>query len=257
MKQIIFTLPVIFIFMTTALFAQNPEETEVWEPEPAVVEPGMISISPPSDAQFLFDGSSLENWQSRDGSDAEWILEDGAMTVRAGSGDIKTRQSFHDFQLHLEWRAPSEIRGEGQGRGNSGVFLQERYEVQVLDNWENRTYSNGMAGSIYKQHIPLANPAKRPGEWQSYDIFFKAPRFDDSGDLISPAHVTVILNGVLIQNNVELFGPTQYIGAPEYEAHGPAGIQLQDHGNPVSFRNIWIRELDEEIIFSDGIHGNH
>lgn len=257
MKQLNLMLLLTFIFLSSALHAQSPAETEVWEPEPAVVEPGSISISPPSDALILFDGSSLDKWQSMDGSDAEWTLEAGIMTVQAGSGDIKTRQSFKDFQLHLEWRAPSVVRGEGQGRGNSGVFLQERYEVQVLDNWENRTYSNGMAGSIYKQYIPLANPAKRPGEWQSYDIFFKAPRFDSAGNTESPARVTVILNGVLIQNNVELFGPTQYIGAPEYEAHGPAGIQLQDHGNPVSFRNIWIRELDEEIISSDGIHGNH
>ncbi len=231
----------------------DPELTEIWEPQPPVVEPAPLSSEPPADAIILFDGTSLDNWVSVDGSEAEWDLGDDHMTVRPGTGDIITRQEFNDIQLHVEWRAPEEIDGEGQGRGNSGIFLQNRYEVQVLDNWENPTYSNGMAGSIYKQHIPLANPAKRPGEWQRFDIFFKSPVFDDDGNVEEPARFTVMLNGILVQNNVEVFGPTVYIGPPEYEPHGAAGILLQDHGDYVSFRNIWVRELDQEIRFTDGI----
>ncbi len=231
----------------------DPEKTEIWEPQPPVVEPVEVHGEPPEDAIILFDGTSLDGWEAMDGSDAGWMLGDGYMTVEPGSGDIKTRQHFSDVQLHVEFRAPEEIDGEGQGRGNSGIFLQNRYEVQVLDNWENPTYSNGMNGSIYKQHIPLANPAKRPGEWQTYQIFFKSPVFGDDGEVEKPARVTVMLNGVLVQNNVEIFGNTVYIGAPFYEEHGPAGIRLQDHGDYVSYRNIWVRELDEEIRFKDGI----
>jgi hypothetical protein len=232
----------------------DPELTEIWEPEPPVVQPGHYSTEPPSDATILFDGTSFNNWESAsDGSSVEWTLEDGYMTVLPGTGDIKTRQNFTDLQLHVEWRAPEVIDGDGQGRGNSGIFLMERYEVQVLDNWNNRTYSNGMAGSIYKQHIPLANPAKRPGEWQAYDIYFKAPRFDDNGNIEEPARFTVVLNGVLVQNNVEVYGNTVYRGAPSYETHGPAAIRLQDHSDLVSFRNIWVREPDQEIMNTQGI----
>ncbi len=256
MKLSLKIFPIVFLVSAMTANCQNseqvtdPELTEIWEPQPPVVEPGHYSSEAPSDAIILFDGSSFNNWMSTDGSDVEWTLEDGYMTVAPQTGDIISRQEFTDVQLHVEWRAPDVIEGEGQGRGNSGIFLQDRYEVQVLDNWENPTYSNGMAGSIYKQHIPLANPAKRPGEWQAYDIFFRAPRFDDAGNVDEPARITVILNGVLVQNNVEVFGPTRYIGPPEYEAHGPAGIRLQDHSDYVSFRNIWVRELDNEIMES-------
>lgn len=260
MKLFLNLLAAVILIMSSTANCQNtndeitdPEETEIWEPKPPIVEPGQVTIEPPGDAIILFNGSSLENWESVNGSSAEWVLEDGYMTVQPGSGDIKTRQDFKDIQLHIEWRAPEEIDGEGQGRGNSGIFLQERYELQVLDNWDNPTYSNGMAGSIYKQHIPLANPAKRPGEWQSYDIFFQSPVFDDDGEVENPARITVLLNGVLVQNNVEIFGDTEYIGPPSYESHDAAGIRLQDHSNLVSFRNIWVRELDEEIRFTDGI----
>ena len=259
MKSISFILPVILLLMATVVNCQNtneitdPELTEIWEPQPPVVEPVDVHGEPPEDAVILFDGTSLDNWVGADGSEPQWIVEDGHMTVNPGTGGITTRQEFSDIQLHIEWRAPEVIDGEGQGRGNSGIFLQERYEVQVLDNWENPTYSNGMNGSIYKQHIPLANPAKRPGEWQTYQIFFKSPVFDENGDVEEPAYITVMLNGVLIQNNVEIFGNTEYIGPPSYEEHGPAGIHLQDHSDRVSFRNIWIRELDEEIRFKDGI----
>ena len=221
----------------------NPADTEVWEPEPAAVTPG-AGGAPPSDAIVLFDGSDFDRWQHTDGSDVQWSLEDGTVTVVRGTGDIITRDSFGDIQLHVEWRTPAIIEGEGQGRGNSGVIIQQRYEVQVLDSYENRTYSNGQAASIYKQHIPEVNASRPPGEWQSYDIFFTAPRFADDGSLTAPAYVTVVHNGVLVQNHVEIAGSSRFIGEPSYEAHPlEQPLQLQDHANPVSFRNIWIREL--------------
>jgi hypothetical protein len=165
------------------------------------------------------------------------------MTVQKGAGDIRTKQAFGDCQLHIEWRAPVEVIGDSQGRGNSGIFLQSTYEVQVLDSYNNRTYSNGQAASIYKQHMPLVNACRPPGEWQTYDIIYEAPIFHDDGTLARPAFITVIHNGVLVQNHVMLKGHTPYIGLPKYTAHGKLPIRLQDHGNPVSFRNIWIREL--------------
>jgi len=221
-----------------------PEETEVWEPEPEVITPGADPAQPPSDAIVLFDGTDLSSWVGEGGKEPEWMVEDGAMTVVKQTGPIRTKQGFGSVQLHIEWRTPSEVVGDGQGRGNSGIFLQDNYEVQVLDSYDNRTYSNGQAASIYKQHIPLANACRPPGEWQTYDIIYKAPSFDNQGQLVNPAYVTVIQNGVLVQNNVELMGPTTYRGKPQYKAHGDKlPLQLQDHGNPVSFRNIWIREL--------------
>ena len=219
-----------------------PEETEVWEPEPAVVKPGGHGRAP-SDAVVLFDGKDLSKWTGRNGK-AGWTVANGAMTVEPGTGSISTRDGFGDVQLHIEWRTPTEIVGAGQGRGNSGVFLMERYEVQVLDSYENRSYSNGQAGSIYKQHIPLVNASRAPGEWQTYDIVFMAPRFRGDGSLERPATMTVLHNGVLVQNHVEIQGPTVFRGSPRYEAHAPkAPIQLQDHRNFVSYRNIWVREL--------------
>lgn len=222
---------------------RDPKMTEMWEPRPAKITPGM-GTAPPSDAIVLFDGTDLSQWQSaRDGSEPRWQVADGAFTVAKGTGDIKTRRTFGDVQVHIEWRAPSVIEGEGQGRGNSGIFLQERYELQVLDSYESQTYSNGQAGSIYKQHIPLVNATRAPGEWQSYDILYTAPRFSETGRIITPARITVLHNGVLIQHNVEIWGNTEYIGLPAYKAHGDGAIQLQDHGNPVSYRNIWLRKL--------------
>jgi len=237
---------VVTLLAIPALAQQNkmkPEETEVWEPEPR-----MVTTSPdkaPSDAIVLFDGTSLDQWVSEnDGSSpVEWEVADGAFTVVKGKGGIRTKQEFSDYQLHVEWKSPTEIVGEGQGRGNSGIFMQGLYEVQVLDSYNNRTYSNGQAASLYKQRIPLVNATKAPGEWQTYDIIWTAPRFNADGILISKARVTILHNGVLVQNNVELDGPTEYIGIPKYKAHGPGPIALQDHGNPVSFRNIWIRPL--------------
>lgn len=224
----------------------KPEMTEIWDPEVPVIAPGETPMDAPSDAIILFDGIDLEKeWMSSDNKTPEWIVKDGCVTVKEGSGSIKTKRVFTDFQLHIEWRTPIEIIGEGQGRGNSGVFLQELYEVQVLDNYNNRTYTNGQAGSLYKQHAPLVNACKKPGEWQTYDIIYTAPRFNKKGQYFTPPTVTVLHNGVLVQNNVELRGPTEYIGIPEYaiEEHGARSIILQDHYNLVSYRNIWVREL--------------
>ncbi len=239
----------LFLTVATAAFSGNslaqewtPELTERWEPVPEIVTPG-VGPRPPSDAIVLFDGASLSEWESVREGPAAWGVEDGAMTVVRGAGDIRTRRSFGSVQLHLEWRTPAAVQGEGQGRGNSGVFFQERYEVQILDSYENTTYSNGQAGSIYKQYIPLANASRPPGAWQSYDILFTAPVFGEKGKVIRPVFMTVIHNGVLIQNHVELKGRTEYIGLSEYEVHGDAPLSLQDHGNPVSYRNIWVREL--------------
>ncbi|MEN8117271.1 MAG: DUF1080 domain-containing protein, partial [Bacteroidota bacterium] len=221
----------------------KPEMTEIWDPEVSVITPGNTPMDAPSDAIILFDGIDLNSeWTNEQGGKPEWKVEDGCITVVKGTGLIKTKRVFEDVQLHIEWRSPAEVVGESQGRGNSGVFLQEKYEVQVLDNYNNRTYRNGQAGSLYKQHAPLVNACKTPGEWQTYDIIYTAPRFNDDGTYFTPPTVTVLHNGVLVQNNVKLRGPTEYIGIPEYsvEKHGPGRIMLQDHGNPVSYRNIWI-----------------
>ena len=235
----------LFIFYSMSMQAQRPdhEVTDVWEPVPPVVTPG-VGTAPPSDAIILFDGTGLDNWVDRNGNQAAWTVADGAMTVVPGTGDIWTKQGFGDVQLHLEWRTPDVIKGEGQGRGNSGVFLMGRYEVQVLDSYENATYPNGQAASVYKQHIPLVNACRPPGEWQTYDIIFMAPRFNEDGRIAIPARVTVIHNGVLVQNNVEIWGTTEFIGLPKYRAHSmKEPLRLQDHNDLVSFRNIWVREL--------------
>lgn len=230
--------------------AMEPEMTEIWEPEPKIVQSGVttndILVEAPSDAEILFDGKSLDKWSDADGNDAKWIVKDGVFTVKKGTGDIQTKQEFNDFQMHIEWSVPSDISGEGQSRGNSGIFLQDIYEVQVLDSYENRTYSNGQAGSIYKQTPPLVNVMRKPGEWNIYDIIYTAPRFKEDGTLFSPARVTVLHNGVVVQNDTEIKGHTPYIGLPKYNKHGRGPIRLQDHGDPsepISFRNIWIREL--------------
>jgi hypothetical protein len=178
-----------------------------------------------------------------DDSAVKWGLADNAMTVVKGTGGIKTKRTFGDCQLHVEWRTPAEVVGTGQGRGNSGIFLQSRYELQVLDNFGNETYSNGQAGSIYKQSMPLVNACRPPGEWQTYDVIYTAPRFNADGVKVASAHITVLHNGVLVQNNTEIKGTTEYIGLPKNSKHGKAPIMIQDHSNPVSYRNIWIREL--------------
>lgn len=240
--------------MANAQQTAKPEETEVWSPEPTVVTPGKTCADAPSDAIILFNGTNLSQWVSAQDRTrpADWNVHDGIVTVNKNSGNIETKQLFTNYQLHIEWRIPADITGSGQARGNSGVFLASLgkgdagYELQVLDSYKNKTYVNGMAGSIYKQFIPLANPARQPGEWQTYDVIWTAPTFNSDGSLNTPARATVIYNGVVVENNVSLLGPTLYIGKPEYKAHGPAPIKLQAHGDksePLSFRNIWVREL--------------
>jgi len=223
----------------------DPRVTEVWEIKAPVITPGKNSGDAPSDAIILFDGKDLSKWNNRDGANPSWELKDDAVTVVKGTGEMKTKQEFGDIQLHIEWRSPSTVEGEGQNRGNSGIFFQGLYELQVLDSYENTTYSNGQAGSMYKQHVPLVNASRKPGEWQAYDVVFTAPRFSEtSGRIISPAYITVFHNGVLIQNHVALAGGTQYKGLPVYKAYSSKGpISLQDHGTPVSYRKIWVREL--------------
>jgi hypothetical protein len=243
MKKTVLLLSVLLSGLQVVAQQMKPEETEIWEPVPPVVTPGNGNTAP-SDAVILFDGKNFDQWESVNGNGpVKWDLKDGIMTVVKGSGMIQTKQAFGDCQLHIEWRTPEVVVGESQGRGNSGIFLQGRYELQVLDNYNNRTYSNGQAGSIYKQGIPLANACLGPGVWQTYDVVYKAPRFADNGNLISPAYITVLQNGVLVQDHFMIKGNTEYIGLPKYTKHEAAPLQLQDHGNPVSYRNIWIRKL--------------
>src|SRR5687768_6948384 len=197
------------LIMTMTAFSQDkpdPKDTEVWQPEPPVVSPGDDASAPPSDAIVLFNGKNLENWVDAKGNVARWTVGDGAMTVAKGTGDVKTKQTFGDIQLHIEWRTPAKVEGEGQGRGNSGIFFCEMYELQVLDSYNNRTYSNGQAGSIYKQSMPLVNASRAPGEWQSYDAVFIAPKFNQDGSLNTPGRITVFHNGVLIHHNTEIKG---------------------------------------------------
>lgn len=268
-KSIILLEGIISVSLVTAR-AQDmkPEDTEIWEPVPEKVRPGQAD-NPPSDAIILFDGKDLSLWQkpqfrgepttadgveklmdqwagNYDHEEAQWIVSDGNIVVSPGTGAIETKQEFDNFQLHIEWMAPEDEGKSGQGYSNSGIFLMSLYEIQVLNSYENKTYSNGQAGSIYKQHIPQVNASRPPGEWQSYDIVFTAPEFNKDGTLQLPASVTAFHNGVLILNDVRLKGPTVYIGQPRYVAH-PAKmpLRLQDHGNPVHYRNIWIRPLDD------------
>ncbi len=259
-------LTILSFFLTTALYAQKqvPEATELYV-DLAKVTPGE-GTKAPSDAIILFNGSDLSMWQSRqtrlgasmvvmkdviptlkadgNGESAPWLVEGDEMIVEPGTGFIETRQGFSDVQLHIEWLAPPAENRSGQMYSNSGVFFMGMYEVQILNSYENPTYNNGQASSVYKQHIPLVNASKPVGEWQEYDIIFMAPKFSDKGTLVSPAKLTVFHNGVLVQNNVELLGPTCYIGTPYYVSHeSKLPLALQDHGDPMRFRNIWIREL--------------
>lgn len=245
-------------FALAAALAQDtpgpkPADTEQWTPVPAVVAPGHTDGAPPADAVVLFDGRSLDQWvSSRSKGPAGWKVEGGALTVVKPAGNIETKLRFSNYQLHLEYRIPEGITGSGQARGNSGLFLAGTgegdlgYELQILDSWKNETYVNGQAGAIYKQHAPLVNASRPPGVWQTYDVVWTAPTFGADGSVKSPARVTAFHNGVLIQNDFVLAGPTLYIGKPAYKAHGPSPIKLQAHGDPsppISFRNIWVREL--------------
>ena len=247
-----------FAAAASSLAAQDqkpkPEDTEVWQPVPKIVTPGATNAAPPSDAIILFDGSNEDEWVSaQDHTPAKWLVGDGVLTVAKGTGNIETKQSFKDYQLHIEWKIPTNITGSGQARGNSGLFLASLgpgdagYELQVLDSYNNATYVNGMAGSLYKQAIPLANAARKPGEWQTYDVVWTAPRFQSDGSLETPAYATAFWNGVLVEDHFALKGQTLYIGQPFYKAYDRAPIKLQAHGDksePISFRNIWVRPLD-------------
>ncbi len=209
-------------------------------PRPAIVAPG-LSGAPPSDAIVLFDGGDLSSWRGKQG-DATWKVSEGFMEVN-GTGAIVTRQEFGDVQLHLEFATPTEVKGSSQGRGNSGVFLMGRYEIQVLDSFENDSYPDGQCSAIYGQHPPLVNASRGPGQWQSYDIVFHAPRFEGD-ELASPGRVTMFHNGVLVHHDAEIIGATTHRALAKYSPHEPRGpIQLQDHGNPTRYRNIWVREL--------------
>lgn len=223
----------------------KPEMTESWTPQPAIVTPGPEDApgAAPSDAIILLGNGGLSEWSHKNGEPVQWDMENGILTVRPRTGDIYTVREFGDCQLHLEWRSPAGVKGTGQGRGNSGVFLQELYEVQILDNYGNETYANGQAGSIYKQSPPLVNPIRKPGEWNTYDIIFTTPRFRKDGTVHTHGRLTLIFNGVIVQNNTTIQGTTEYIGLPKAVPHGDGPVRLQDHGDLVSFRNIWIREL--------------
>jgi hypothetical protein len=255
-------LAALLAFAATAALAQavpsptpgaKPQDTEVYTPVPPVVTPGAVDGQAPSDALVLFDGKTLDQWvTTKDKSPARWEVKDGVLVVAKAGGNIETRKSFKNYQLHLEWRVPTDVTGSGQGRGNSGVFLASTgpadagYEMQILDSYKNETYVNGQAASLYKQAAPLANAMRPPGAWQTYDIVWTAPTFGADGKVKTPARVTAFHNGVLVQNNFALTGETLYIGKPYYKAYTSAPIKLQAHGDPsppLSFRNIWVREL--------------
>lgn len=235
--------------------AAKPEDTEQWKPVPVKVLPGANGGAAPSDAVVLFDGRNLDEWvMAKDRSPARWHIENGTLVVDKKSGNIATKRLFKDYQLHLEWRIPADITGEGQARGNSGLYLastgtgDKGYEIQILDSWENVTYVNGQAASVYKQAPPLVNASRKPGEWQTYDVVWTAPVFHTDGTLETPAYVTVFHNGVIVQNHFRLLGETLYIGKPAYHKYDRAPIELQAHGDPsapISFRNIWVRELNQ------------
>lgn len=235
-------------------FGQAPIKWKIHDPDRAmapVIDAGTSSTQEtpgraPSDATVLFDGKDLSPWQGADGSPAKWRVTDGYMEVAPGTGNILTKAAFGDCELHVEFAEPTPPTGESQGRGNSGVFLMGLYEIQVLDSYHSKTYADGQAAAVYGQYPPLVNASRPPGEWQTYDIIWHGPRFDVDGKVLRPAHVTVLHNGVLVQDNVELTGPTAHQKRPPYEKH-PAKLPLalQDHHNPVRFRNIWIRELNE------------
>jgi hypothetical protein len=235
-RQVGFLVAVLAVAALSGVYAAEWKSGINW-PEPKVIDPGPVG-GPPADAIVLFDGKDLSKW--KDGE--KWIVKDGVATSHATG--ITSKQSFGDCQLHVEWASPEKVEGHDQGRGNSGVYLMGQYELQILDSYKNPTYFDGQAGSIYKQSPPAVNACRKPGEWQSYDVIFKAPKFDEKGKLVAPAYMTVLHNGVLVQNHFELKGSTFYDRPPAYSAHpAKAPLHLQFHGNPVKFRNMWIREL--------------
>lgn len=247
MKNLFILLCSLFVILSVQAQENRemlPQDTEDWSKKPVVITSEAYGKLP-SDAIMIYGGKSdFHNWKNVKGETIAWKTKGRKLIAVGNTGNISTRQAFGDVQLHLEWASPRKVEGEGQGRGNSGVFLMGLYEVQVLDSYDNETYYNGQAGSVYKQYVPLANACRKPGKWQTYDIFFTAPKFSDDKKLVSPAYLTVVHNGILVQNHVELKGPTAYIGQPNYVFHAAKlPLMLQDHGNPVSYRNIWVREL--------------
>ncbi|MEX0601512.1 MAG: DUF1080 domain-containing protein [Rhodothermales bacterium] len=255
MKQLIL-LFALMLFAAPSSFAQEGRDPANWEihdrerPQPRVVMPPTPGTQdkagrPPSDAIVLFGGTGLSDWETSDGDLAPWVSTTEYFQVRPGTGGIQTKEGFGDVQLHVEWTAPKPPVGEDQDRGNSGVFLMGRYEVQVLDSYTSETYPDGQASAVYGQYPPLVNAMRAPGEWNTYDIVFTRPRFDEQGELASPAYVTVFHNGVLVQNHEELTGPSGHYARPDYEAHADRlPISLQDHDHEVRFRNIWVRDLE-------------
>lgn len=253
------TIVSLLLTIAVALYAQEPKQypepgkmthdmTEFWLPQPPIVTPGdNAKCTAPSDAIVLFDGTNLDAWKSaKTGGEAEWNVHDGVVTVDKKKGDIITKEAFGSFQMHIEWCVPEDIEGSSQGRGNSGVYLQDMYEIQVLDTYRNETYANGATGSIYKQVIPLANAMLPPGQWNVYDIIYNAPVFNADGTYKVHPTVTLLHNGVLLLNNFAIQGTTEYIGLPKVKAHSDGPIRLQSHGDksqPISFRNIWLRKL--------------
>ena len=236
-------VPALMAAQSTPPCAQHARDC----PAPPVINvgPAALPAPPPSDAVVLFDGRDLTRWRSADGSPARWKVRGGYMEVAAGTGAISSVQGFGDIQLHVEWATPRPPKGTDQDRGNSGVFLMGRYEVQVLDSYINATYPDGQAAAVYGQYPPLVNASRPPGAWQSYDIVFHRPRFDAQGKLVAPARLTVLHNGVLVQDDVTLTGPTAHQSRPPYEAHpDKLPLMLQDHEHPVRYRNIWVRELE-------------
>lgn len=250
LPRLFFVMMASSVFMLPVAQAQQPIIWDIHDmerPRPPVVTPGAsptMGMAAPADAIVLFDGSDLTQWETHNGDAAGWNIENDYMEVVAGTGGIRTKESFGDVQLHLEWASPATVESEGQGRGNSGVFFMGTYEVQVLDSYENDTYPDGQAAALYGQYPPLVNACRPPGEWQTYDIIFRRPHFDADGNIVKPARVTVFHNGILVQDNRELLGPTSHKQRSPYSMHAdelPFG--LQDHGNPVRFRNIWMRKL--------------
>lgn len=257
-------IPVLSLIVATAwlapsLSAQSPVRWKIHDmtrPVPRkVVSQMQLPVKPPSDAIVLFDGTDLSKWMAADGGPAKWIIKDGNLAAVPGGGPVFTRDGYGDVQLHLEWAAPTPGRGKGQGRGNSGVFLMSKYEIQVLDSFENVTYPDGQAAALYGQYPPLVNASRPAGEWQAYDIVFRRPRFQPDGSVAQPARLTVFHNGVLVQDNSKAWGPTSWLQHLPYESHPDRlPLQLQDHGNPVLYRNIWVRELEEEPRPGPGRH---
>lgn len=263
MKRIPRSLEALVCFLMLSMMVIQPalsqqvgqHDSKQWKvhdlnrPKPEVVTPPaqVLPVPPPADAVVLFNGNDLSGWEATDGTPTKWVVKDGNMESVAGAGYIQSKKKFGDMHLHVEWAAPLPVMGKSQGRGNSGVFLMSYYEVQVLDSYDNPTYADGQAGAIYGQYPPMVNASRPPGEWQAYDIFWTRPRFGTAGNVISPARVTVIHNGIMIQDNVELWGPTEWLQFRPYEPHADRmPLRFQDHGNPVLFRNVWVRDLEAD-----------